>query len=209
MKNHTLLVGTNNAHKAREIAALLQELAIRVATPGEIGITEEPEETGLTFAENAAIKANYYARQGHLPCLADDSGLVVDALQGRPGIYSARYAPTDSARIARLLEEMRGVPETKRTARFVCVMALSLPDASEILETGICEGIIAEAPQGNNGFGYDPIFYLPHLQRTLAEISDEEKNHLSHRGNALESMKPHLVALFSPTDSSSNLPPGK
>jgi len=196
MKYTNLLVGTNNAHKVREIAAILHETGVRVVTPKELGITNEPEENGATFAENALIKARYYAMQGAVPCLADDSGLAVDALDGRPGIYSARYAPTDAECIARLLDEMRDIPAEKRTARFVCAAALCMPDGLEIVEIGTCEGQIASAPRGSNGFGYDPVFYLPDLDCTMSEISAEEKNTRSHRGNALAAMKPHLMRLF-------------
>ena len=197
MKYTTLLVGTNNAHKAREIAAILHATGVRVVTPKELGIANEPEENGTTFAENALIKARYYATQGQMPCLADDSGLAVDALDGRPGVFSARYAPTDAECIARLLDELRDIPAEKRTARFVCAAALCMPDGLEIVETGTCEGQIVFAPRGSNGFGYDPVFYLPDLDCTMAELSAEEKNTRSHRGNALTTMKPHLLQLFS------------
>jgi XTP/dITP diphosphohydrolase len=195
-----LLVGTNNAHKAGEIAAMLNDSprAIQVLTPRDLGITEEPEENGETFEANALIKARYYAEQSGLPCLADDSGLVVDALDGRPGVYSARYAPSDPERIARVLRELDGVPESRRTARFVCAAALVVPAVSdqpprEAVRVGTCEGRIAFEARGKNGFGYDPVFFLPDVGKTMAELPPEEKNARSHRGRALEAIHPHIL----------------
>ncbi len=212
MKNNTplqLLVGTNNAHKAGEIAALLSDShrPIRVLTPRDLGITEEPEEDGDTFEANALIKARYYAEQSGLPCLADDSGLVVDALDGRPGVYSSRYAPSDPERIARLLRELEGVPEARRTARFVCAAALVLPPdpkeqgtqpstPRETVCVGTCEGRIALEARGKNGFGYDPVFFLSDVNKTMAELSPAEKNARSHRGRALEAIHPCLLEIL-------------
>lgn len=198
MHTGTLLVGTNNTHKADEIRAMLAPLQVEVRTPRDLQITEEPVEDGATFEANAILKARFYAAKTGLPCLADDSGLVVDALDGRPGVYSSRYAPSDPERIARLLGELAGIPAEQRTARFVCSAALALHDRDEaVVETGTCEGRIAEASAGTNGFGYDPVFYLPDLGRTMAEIAPEAKNARSHRGQALQAMQPHLEALFS------------
>lgn len=195
-----LLVGTNNTHKAGEIAALLNDSprAIQVVTPRDLGITEEPEENGETFEANALIKARYYAERSGLPCLADDSGLVVDALDGRPGVYSARYAPSDPERIARVLRELEGVPESRRTARFVCAAAVVVPSAPDqpshqIVRVGTCEGRIAFEARGKNGFGYDPVFFLPDVEKTMAELAPEEKNARSHRGRALEAIHPHIL----------------
>jgi XTP/dITP diphosphohydrolase len=195
-EQNILLVGTNNEQKCAEIAAMLANLGVRVITPKMSGIDNEPEENGLSFEENALIKARFYSQESGLPCLADDSGLVVDAIDGRPGVYSSRYAPTDRERVERLLAELEGVAEQKRTARFVCVAALVTRD-SEIVAEGKCEGRIAFEPHGKNGFGYDPVFYLPELGKTMAELAPSEKNALSHRGRAMKMMAPHLVELFS------------
>jgi len=197
--SRTLLVGTNNSHKAGEISAMLADLDVRVVTPRDLDIADEPVENGATFEENARIKARFYAEASGLPCLADDSGLVVDALGGRPGVYSSRYAPTDPERIARLLGELEGVSDAERAARFVCAAALVISDAQsriEIVKTGTCEGRIAQGPRGENGFGYDPIFYQADLGKTLAEIPAEVKNARSHRGRALQAMRPDLENLF-------------
>jgi XTP/dITP diphosphohydrolase len=186
---------------------MLGGVAVRVVTPRELGVEEEAVEDGETFRANALLKARFFSSRTALPCLADDSGLEVDALGSRPGVYSSRYAPSDAERIARLLEEMREVPEDRRTARFVCAAALVVPprdtvspatatESREILEIGTCEGRIARAPRGRNGFGYDPVFLLPEIGRTMAEISPEEKNARSHRSRAIQAMRPHLLRLF-------------
>ena len=192
-----LLVGTNNAGKALEIAALVQTLGVVVVLPRDLGIAAAPLEDGPTFQANALLKARFFSEAAGLPCLADDSGLEVDALAGRPGIFSSRYGITDAERIARLLDEMRHLPQSERTARFVC--AAALVDASagtEVVETGQCEGAIAEAPRGGRGFGYDPVFYLPDVGKTMAEITPEEKNARSHRGRALAAILPHIRRAF-------------
>jgi XTP/dITP diphosphohydrolase len=224
--SHPLLLGTNNSHKAGEIRAMLAHLDVRVVTPRELGITDDPVENGETFEANALIKARFFAGRTDFPCLADDSGLEVEALGGRPGVFSSRYAPTDAERIARLLGELRDVPPEARTARFVCVTALVVPPAYrashsgssapsstaftprcgiplspgdaplEIVEIGTCEGRIASEARGAAGFGYDPVFFVPHLGRTMAELSSTEKNAISHRGCALAAMKLHLVCFF-------------
>ncbi|MBN1868053.1 RdgB/HAM1 family non-canonical purine NTP pyrophosphatase [Candidatus Sumerlaeota bacterium] len=198
MTDRTLLVGTNNAHKAREIAALLEDMNVRVATPREIGIDCEPVEDGATFRDNALLKARFYSRASGLPCLADDSGLEVDALDGRPGVLSSRYAPTDPERIQRLLDEMKNVEANRRAARFVCAAALvDARSETEIVEIGTCEGEIAFEPRGTNGFGYDPVFCLADVGQTMAELTPEEKNARSHRGRALRAVQPHIASLFS------------
>ncbi len=146
------------------------------------------EETGTTFSENAAIKAETIANQFNLPVLADDSGLVVDYLDGRPGVYSARYAgedKNDQANYQKVLQELEDIPQEDRTARFVCVLALARPNESTVFKEGTCEGTIADEPKGENGFGYDPIFYPINVDRTLAEMTTEEKNSISHRKNAM------------------------
>lgn len=196
MAKTKLLLGSNNAHKAEEIAALLEGLEVELLTPRQLNLTEEPVEDGKSFAANAAIKARFYQEKSGLPALADDSGLVVDALDGRPGIYSSRYAPTDKERIAKLLEELADTPEDARTSRFVCVAALALPDGRLFQEEGLCEGRIAFAAKGNHGFGYDPVFLIPSQERTMAELEEAEKNRLSHRGQAMKKMGERLLEIF-------------
>ena len=181
-----LIVATKNKGKLAEIKAILS--GHTVLGQEEAGVEVAVEETGTTFAENALIKARAIAALTDGAVLADDSGLEVDALDGAPGIYSARYAgedATDADRMQKLLAELDGVPDIQRTARFVCVMALVLPDGSEHTFRGTCEGRIAHAPRGENGFGYDPVFELPERGRTLAEIGETEKNQISHRSRAL------------------------
>lgn len=191
-----LLIATNNAHKVDEISVLLFGLNVELVTPGDLGIEAEPEEDGSTFRENALIKARFFARASGLPSLADDSGLEVDALGGRPGIYSSRYAPTSPERNRRLLEEMRGVAEGERSARFVCAAALVTPEGEEIVEVGKCEGVIAHEPSGGGGFGYDPVFFLPDVRKTMAEISSKEKNARSHRGKAFAAIRKDVERLL-------------
>lgn len=182
-----VLLASTNAHKLEELQALFgQEGAWRfelAPTPLEV------EETGHTFAENARLKAEAYAKAFNEPALADDSGLCVDALDGRPGIYSARYAPTDAERIAKLLGELNDVPEAKRTAAFVCAMALVFPDGRVIEVEGRCPGRIADGPKGAGGFGYDPVFFVPEAGKTFAELSADEKNRISHRATATGKLK--------------------
>lgn len=178
----TIYLASTNAHKVAELADLFHDLPdLHFALLPNV---PDIEETGDTFAANALLKAQTCARLCGLPCLADDSGLVVATLDGRPGIYSARYAPTDAERIAKLLGELAGVPTSQRTAAFVCAMALAYPDGRVIAVEGRCEGLITEAPRGEGGFGYDPIFWVPALGRTYAELTATEKNHLSHRALA-------------------------
>jgi XTP/dITP diphosphohydrolase len=192
-----LLVGTNNAHKVAEIRAILAGFECELATPKSLGIVEEPVEDGETFRDNALIKARFFFARTGLPCLADDSGLVVDALDGLPGVYSSRYADTDAKRIARLLAELEQIPDERRTARFMCTMAMVRSGQSplETVETGICEGHIAHASRGHGGFGYDPVFVVRDLSKTMAEMTADEKNSLSHRARALAAMRPHLETL--------------
>lgn len=188
-----LLFASSNPHKIREVAAILRGLDIDILGLDAIGHTgPEPVEDGETFADNARIKALHYAAVTGRPCLADDSGLAVDALGGRPGVRSARYADIgdtraeqDEANNALLLRELKGVAPADRTARFVCAMCLADPSGRVIAETtGTFEGVIASAPRGENGFGYDPLFELPDLGCTSAELPPERKNELSHRGDA-------------------------
>ena len=182
-----LLLATKNRGKAREYARLLQGIPFELTDLAEEGIDIEVSETGATFEENAALKARACASCSRLIALADDSGLEVDALGGEPGVRSARYAGegvSDRERIDFLLSKLVGVPWEERAARFRCVIAIATPEGEVDLCPGECRGIIAFEPKGENGFGYDPIFYLPELGRTMAEFTMEQKNEISHRGQA-------------------------
>ncbi|MFA6686963.1 MAG: XTP/dITP diphosphatase [Desulfuromonas sp.] len=184
----SLVVATTNQGKLREIAAVLHDADVEI-----VGLDSHPEwipavEDGLTFAQNARKKAESIARQSGQLCLADDSGLVVAALGDRPGIYSARFAhaeATDAENNRYLLECLQGVPVSERSAAFVCVMALCAPDGECYLFEGELRGTILLEPEGSGGFGYDPLFWLPQQQKTLAQLSMKEKNSISHRGAAL------------------------
>ena len=184
-------------------------LPVQVLGLEAIASTDEPPETGLTFAENARQKALYYARATGLWCLADDSGLVVDALGGAPGVHSARYAAEafppnadraarDAANTAKLLAALGDVPEERRTARFVCHLALAEGDAIVLESTGTVEGLIARDPHGANGFGYDPVFLIPPRRLTIAEMPQGEKNALSHRGQAVRRFVQLLADFLEP-----------
>jgi len=187
-----LVIASHNQGKVREIRALLAPFGIEPVAAGDLGLPE-PEETGTTFAENAATKALAWHRAGGLPSLADDSGLCVDALDGRPGVHSARFAGAgagDRENCELLLRLMEGI--RRRSAHFVCVVALAVSEETVITATGQCEGVILTEPRGENGFGYDPVFLDPGSGRTFAELSAEEKNALSHRRKALEELKGKL-----------------
>ncbi|MFB3092486.1 MAG: XTP/dITP diphosphatase [Dehalococcoidia bacterium] len=182
-----LLLATRNPSKARELAQLLGELPFKLISLEEAGISETVEETGSTFEENAVIKAKAYVSLSGLLTLADDSGLEVDALGGRPGVLSARYGSpelSDEERLNLLLQELTDVPWEKRTARFRCVIALAWPSGEVRTVEGIVEGVIQYKPEGFNGFGYDPIFHLPDRCCTTAQLPTTEKNLISHRGQA-------------------------
>ncbi|MCZ6535150.1 MAG: XTP/dITP diphosphatase [Chloroflexi bacterium] len=182
-----LLLATRNPGKARELAQLLGELPFKLISLEEAGISETVEETGSTFEENAVIKAKAYVSLSGLLTLADDSGLEVDALGGRPGVLSARYGSpelSDEERLDLLLQELKDVPWEKRTARFRCVIALAWPSGEVRTVEGIVEGVIQYKPEGFNGFGYDPIFHLPDRCCTTAQLPTTEKNLISHRGQA-------------------------
>ena len=197
-----LLIATRNQDKLRELAALLGGLPYRCMSLGEAGIDEEVPETGSTFEENAALKAAGYARLSGLLTLADDSGLEVDALGGEPGVRSARYAPGSSQdRIDLLLRNLEGVEPADMSARFRCVIAIVAPGGTPSLHEGVCEGRIVREQRGDDGFGYDPVFFVPELGRTMAELTPDEKNRVSHRGIAarkavaeLEAMKEAYIA---------------
>ena len=182
-----LLIATRNPGKAREYAELLADLPFEVTWLEAEGIEEEVEETGATFEENAILKATTYARLSGLLTWADDSGLEVDALNGWPGVASARHAgpnATDMDRIQILLARLRGAPEARRGAVFRCVVAIATPEGEVITAQGATRGVILDAPRGEGGFGYDPVFYVPEYGRTYAEMSSEEKHAISHRGQA-------------------------
>ena len=186
-----ILVGYNNKHKIGEIRKMLPEYEI--VTPADLKITKEIAETGKSFEENAMIKAmGFFEAGGGIITLADDSGLEVDALNGEPGIYSARYCKkenaTDGDRRALLIKNLSGKPRPWK-ARFCCVIALAFPDEELILAHGICEGEIIPEERGSNGFGYDPIFFIKKFNKTLSEMTEDEKNSISHRGNAIKEAK--------------------
>ncbi|MGD9143086.1 MAG: XTP/dITP diphosphatase [Dehalococcoidia bacterium] len=196
MTETKLLLATNNRGKAREFGYLFRGIPYRLVTMADEGITTEIAETGKTFGENAALKATVLTRESGLLTLADDSGLEVDALGGEPGVLSHRYAgdnATDDDRVNFLLKKLEGVPDEKRTARFLCVIAIAAPDGGVELFSGECPGIIATTPRGENGFGYDPVFYVPELGKTMAEIPAEVKNKISHRARAAEKAREYLV----------------
>ena len=189
-----LLFATTNKGKLRELRGLVGD-TLDVVSLEELPPIPEPEEDGDTFEANALKKARAYAEASGLPALADDSGLCVDALDGRPGVLSARYAEGDDrARYEKLLGELSAVPDAQRTAAFVCALCLAFPgDAAPVIELGRCEGRIGHTPRGSHGFGYDPVFLLPD-GRALAELTSEQKASLSHRGAAFQKMRPHLLA---------------
>ncbi len=187
MSSGRLLLGTNNKAKVREYRVLLEGIPCEIITPAELGITQPVEESGETLEQNAVLKAKAYALMSNLTALADDSGLEVDALGGEPGVLSARYAGegvSDRERIEYLLAKITDVPWEQRGARFRCIIAVASPDGEVTLCQGECPGIITFEPKGAGGFGYDPVFYLPELDKTMAELSMEQKNRLSHRGRA-------------------------
>ena len=181
-----IALGTSNPHKLEEINAMIKEAhpdsVEFVLVEGEF----DPVENGTTFEENSYIKATEAAKIMGIPALADDTGLCVDALDGRPGLYSARYAPDQKSKIEKLLGEMQNIPKDKRNAHFTCTMTLVNPDGTKLhTQTGKIEGYIDTKPHGGHGFGYDPIFFIPELNKTMADLKPEEKNTLSHRARAL------------------------
>ena len=187
------ILATHNPGKLREMAAILSQYGVEVVSPADVGITVDVEETGTTFAENAMLKAKAICAAAGLPAIADDSGLCVDALNGAPGVYSARYGGEgldDTGRYRLLLENMRG--QMPRTAKFVSVITCCFPNGDVLTARGECPGTIAFAPQGEGGFGYDPVFFVPPLKKTFAQLTAEEKNAISHRGKALEAFQVKL-----------------
>lgn len=190
-----VVIASGNEDKVKELQELLRDTPIRVRHPREFGGIPEIEEDGVTLEDNARKKALTVAQRFRLPAVADDTGLFVDALGGRPGVYSARYAGEGVSyeeNVRKLLAELKGVADERRTARFVCVIALSVPADGDItVKTveGVCQGSIAHKPRGNQGFGYDPIFIVSGTDRTFAEMDPQEKNEISHRGRALAKLK--------------------
>lgn len=181
------VLASQNKHKLAEMQAILSAHGVEVALQGDIGLHVDVEETGSTFAENAMLKARAVMKASGLPAIADDSGVCVDALNGAPGVYSARYGGPgldDVGRYRLLLENLRGA--SSRAAHFTSAIACVFPNGDTIEAEGICPGSIAYAPQGDGGFGYDPVFYLPQLRKTYAQLMPEEKAAVSHRGKALE-----------------------
>jgi XTP/dITP diphosphohydrolase len=195
----TIAIASTNKGKIEEIKAKTASIrGISIVSAREICEYDDIEETGSTFEENALIKAHEIVRRSGQPSLADDSGIVIDALDGEPGIHSARFGSLDSdeKRNELILSKMKEILDKERTARFVCVMALVLPDGREFIERGECEGMITNSPRGALGFGYDPIFYCVEAGRTMAELSIEEKNKISHRGKALDKISRRISELF-------------
>lgn len=194
-----LVLATRNRHKGAELAALLADLPIRILTMDEFPEVPDVVEDGDTCEANATKKARAVSEATGLLAVADDTGLEVDALGGRPGVYAARYAGPEATyedNCRKLLQEMTEVPRNRRTARFVTVAALASPSQAVEVTTGCLEGLIAETPAGAGGFGYDPVFYVPELGKTLAELSSEEKNRISHRAKALGQVRKLLQKRF-------------
>ena len=195
MPARRLLIASNNLDKVDELRRLLGECGWQIVAPSELGLRVDAEETGATYAENARIKAEAFMRASGLPSLADDSGLEVDALSGEPGALhhlNGWDGRDQEERIQILLDAMKEVPEGKRAARFRAVIVVAMPDGGELLEEGVLEGEIALAPSGDLGFGYDPMMFVPELGKTVAELSVEEKNAISHRGRAAANMASRL-----------------
>jgi len=191
-----IVIASRNRKKIEELKRILQGLEITILSVNDFPELEEVEENGLTFDENALKKARYVCQQTGLPALSDDSGLEVEALEGRPGVRSARYAgneASDEDNIKKLLEELAGVPSEKRNARFVCCIALVFPDGKEYIFWGYVRGKISEIPRGTQGFGYDPVFIPEGFQKTFAEMDPHEKDKMSHRKEALDKLRNFLV----------------
>jgi XTP/dITP diphosphohydrolase len=193
-----LLLATTSAGKQRELRTLLGDLPLTLVTPADLGLTLVPDETGTTFAENAAQKAHAYYAAAGVPTLAEDSGLEVDALGGAPGVYSARWEglPDGAVKNARLLEHLADVPDEGRGARYVCHMVLIDRDGAEHHAEGDYRGRIAREARGTGGFGYDPVMYVPEQARTMAELTPAEKDRISHRGAAAAQMRAILLRLL-------------
>ena len=189
------VLATHNPGKLREMGEILKDFGIEVVSPRDLGLTVDVEETGTTFAENALLKAKAICKEANLPAIADDSGLCVDALNGAPGVYSARYGGEgldDRGRYMLLLSSLRGAPT--RAAHFACAVACAFPNGDTLTAEGRCDGSIAYAPLGEGGFGYDPVFLLPGTGKTFGQLTQEEKSAVSHRGRALKDFAGKLEA---------------
>lgn len=193
-----VVIATKNKGKVNDFKAIFQPLGYEVASMFDVAPNMEIEETGETFEENAILKAETLAKKLNMIVIADDSGLEIDALGGEPGVYSARYAGDhdDEANIIKVLKKMEHVKDEERTARFVCVLAIAAPNMKTFTVKGTCEGLISKEKRGTNGFGYDPIFYIPEQNKTMAELTAEEKGAISHRGNAIRKLKNQLPQLL-------------
>ncbi len=194
-----IFIATNNKGKAKDFEALFLPFGIEVKTLADLPEAIDVEETGVTFEENAILKAEEVAKRFHTFVIADDSGLEIDALNGEPGVYSARYAgeeKEDEKNIDKVLTKLADVPENERTARFRCVLAVAAPNMKTVTVEGSCEGVITTERIGTEGFGYDPIFYVPQYNKTMAEMTAKEKGTISHRGQAIQKLRPQLSALL-------------
>ena len=195
------VLASNNKKKMVEMRAILGELGVEVLSQADVGVSIEPEENGTTFEENSRIKAVAIMEATGLPAIADDSGLVVEALGGAPGVYSARYGGEgldDTGRWQLLLKNMEG--KENRACKFVSVICCAFPDGTQLMARGEVHGVVAQGPSGEGGFGYDPIFWLPEQGKSMAELTAEEKNQISHRGNALRVFKKELEKKLNGTD---------
>lgn len=193
-----IIIATKNKGKAKDFEALLEPMGYKVLTLHDVAPQMDVEETGETFEANAILKAETIARELQATVVADDSGLEIDALGGEPGVYSARYSgeeKDDESNIDKVLQKMVQVPADEKTARFRCVLALASPGQETIIFEGTCEGIITDERKGLHGFGYDPIFYVPGLEKTMAEMEPSEKASISHRGNAIREMGKAMTGL--------------
>ena len=194
-----LLLASANRGKIREYRSLLENLGYEIVTLADEGITTIPVESGDSYEQNATLKATTCAQSAGFTAVADDSGLEVDALNGEPGVYSARFAgkgATDADRVRTLLARLKGVPWEKRSAHFKCVIAIATPKGVVTLCSGECHGVISLEPRGESGFGYDPVFYLPEMDKTMAELPMETKNEISHRARACQKARPELARLI-------------
>lgn len=190
-----IVIATQNKGKAKDFETMLSPLGYEVLTLRDVAEDMDVQETGVTFEENAILKAEAVADALGIPVISDDSGLEIDALNGEPGVYSARYAglaKSDDANIDKVLEKLSGVPDSERTARFRCVLAVAAPGQKTETFSGSCEGMILHERRGNHGFGYDPIFFVPEQDKAMAELEPHEKAAISHRGNALRKLQESL-----------------
>lgn len=195
----TVIIATQNKGKAKDFEAIFKPYGVEVLTLADVAPDMDVEETGTTFEENAILKAEAVAERLNTMVIADDSGLQIDALNGEPGVYSARYAgleKSDEANMQKVLENLKDVPDEKRSARFYCALAVAGPNMETKTFFGTCEGVILHEKRGTNGFGYDPIFYVTHLKKSMAELSPEEKGKISHRGNAIRKLEEDLSKLL-------------